>query len=563
MYSLNCTFLFELIRQLLILTEIKFLWPKNKKPFIAIFNLNTTGTLRNMKKRLLLYLILFLFSGAVFSQTTEEIVAAIEKEAYENSQLEQLAHELMDVIGPRLVGTPQMKQANDWAVKKYTGWGIAAENQEWGKWRGWERGITHIDMISPRVASLRGTQLAWNPSTSKKGVTAGLITLPEVADSLAFTKWLPNVKGKLVMVSMLQPTGRPDYNWEEFATPESFEKMKAAREKQESAWQQNFKNIGHTSRNINAALESAGAEGIVQSRWSDGFGANKIFSAGTKKIPVVDLSLEDYGMLYRMVEHGENPQLRIVAESKELGTVPTFNTIATITGNELPDEYVILSAHFDSWDGGTGATDNGTGTLTMMEAARILKKVYPDPKRTIIVGHWGSEEQGLNGSRAFVEDNPKIVEGLQALFNQDNGTGRVVKISGQGFLHAYDYVGRWLEAVPEDITKHIETTFPGTPGGGGSDYASFVAAGAPAFSLSSLSWSYWNYTWHTNLDTYDKIVFDDVRNNAILTAIMAYMASEDPEKTSREKAVLGIDPRTGEKAIWPEPRTSERNGGQN
>ena len=136
------------------------------------------------------------------------------------------------------------------------------------------------------------------------------------------------------------------------------------------------------------------------------------------------------------------------------------------------------------------------------------------------------------------------------------------KSTGQGFLNAYDYVGRWLEAVPEDITKHIETTFPGTPSGGGSDYASFVAAGAPAFSLSSLSWSYWNYTWHTNLDTYDKIVFDDVRNNAILTAILAYMASEDPEKTSREKATLiGKSRRTGEPLKWPKPRSPERNGG--
>lgn len=516
-----------------------------------------------MKKQLLTILFTLLsYSTFVAAQTTEDIVAAIEKEAIENSQLEQLAHELMDVIGPRLVGTPQMKIAHEWAVNTYKKWGIEAKNEEWGKWRGWQRGITHVDLVEPRVVSLNGMQLAWSPSTGPKGLTAHLVTLPTVSDSLAFAKWLPNVKGKLVMVSMEQPTGRPDYNWEEFATKESFEKMKEARQAKEEAWRQNFTKMGYTSRNINEALENAGAIGIVQSRWSDAFGANKIFSAGTKKIPVVDLSLEDYGMLYRMVEHGVNPKIKIVAESKELGTVPTFNTIATIPGKELPNEYIILSAHFDSWDGATGATDNGTGTITMLEAARILKKVYPNPKRTIIVGHWGSEEQGLNGSRAFVEDHPDVVEGLQALFNQDNGTGRVVNISGQGFLHAYDYVGRWLEAVPEAITQHIETNFPGNPGGGGSDYASFVAAGAPGFSLSSLSWSYWNYTWHTNLDTYDKIVFDDVRNNAILTAILAYMASEDPDKTSREKATLGLDPRTGERRSWPEARAPNRDGGK-
>jgi len=111
-----------------------------------------------------------------------------------------------------------MQHANEWAVAKYKDWGIPARNEKWGEWRGWERGITHIDMVYPRVQSLRGTQLAWNPSTSKEGVTAELVVLPSnVKDDADFKKWLPSVKGKIVLISMLQPTGRPDYNWEEFA----------------------------------------------------------------------------------------------------------------------------------------------------------------------------------------------------------------------------------------------------------------------------------------------------------------------------------------------------------
>ncbi|QHL89243.1 M20/M25/M40 family metallo-hydrolase [Nibribacter ruber] len=489
------------------------------------------------------------------------VVEAIVKEATQNSQLESLAHELLDVIGPRLVGSPEMKQANDWAVEKYKGWGIMARNEKWGEWRGWQRGTSQIEMVSPRVRSLEGTQLAWSPATKGKGVTAELMVLPDVQDSVSFQKWLPNVKGKLVMVSMYQPTGRPDYNWQEFATKESFEKMKAQRTAQTEAWRDKFTKMGYTSRTLPVALEKAGAAGVVMSNWSAGFGVNKIFNAYTKKIPTVDLSLEDYGMLYRMVEAGDKPRINIKANSKELGVQPTFNTIAEIKGSEKPNEYVILSAHFDSWDGGTGATDNGTGTIVMMEAMRILKKIYPNPKRTILVGHWGSEEQGLNGSRSFVEDHPEIVQNIQAVFNQDNGTGRVVNISGQGFLHAYDYIGRWLSAVPASIRQPIETNFPGMPGGGGSDHASFVAAGAPAFSLSSLSWSYGTYTWHTNRDTYDKIVFDDVRSNAILTAILAYMASEDPVKTSRERIVLPVNPRTGQPSTWPAQSKPTRKGG--
>jgi carboxypeptidase Q len=517
-------------------------------------------------KRLLITVLLAssICFNSLNAQDKNPVIERIIKEANENSQLENLAHEMLDLIGPRLVGTPQMQQAHDWAVEKYKSWDVTARNEKWGEWRGWERGITHIDMISPRVQSLRGTQLAWNPSTSEKGVTADVITLPEnIKDSLSFQKWLPSVEGKFVMVSMKQPTGRPDYNWEEFATKESFQKMKDERNEQSKEWRANINKTGYNSRSIIPVLEDAGAVGIVASYWSKGFGANKIFSARTKKISTVDLELEDYTMLYRLAESGNTPQLKIVAQSKELGRVPTFNTIAEIKGSEKPKEYIILSAHFDSWDGATGATDNGTGTLVMMEAMRLLKKYYPNPKRTILVGHWGSEEQGLNGSRAFVEDHPEIVKNMQALFNQDNGTGRVVNISGAGFLHSYDYLSRWLYAVPKDITKHIETNFPGNPSGGGSDNASFVAAGAPAFNLGALNWSYWNYTWHTNRDTYDKIIFDDVRNNAILTAILAYMASEDEETTSREKIVLPMNSRTSKQRTWPEPSSPQRDGGKN
>lgn len=512
-------------------------------------------------KRLFLGAFLLCATLTVTAQEKNAVIENMIKEATENSQLEHLGHELLDVIGPRLVGTPEMKQAHDWAVETYKKWGIPAENQQYGEWKAWQRGISHIDMVSPRVQSLNGMQLAWSPSTGPKGVTAEVITLPKVKDSMDFKNWLKNAKGKFVMISEYQITGRPDYNWEEFATPESFEKMKKDRDSLSNEFRENMRRTGYNSRSIIEALENAGAVGIVSSYWSKGFGANKIFSSRTKKIPTIDLELEDYGMLYRMAQYGDKPKIKVVAESKDLGVAPTFNTIAEIKGTEKPEEYVILSAHFDSWDGATGATDNGTGTLVMMEAMRLLKKFYPNPKRTILVGHWGSEEQGLNGSRAFVEDHPEIVKNIQAVFNQDNGTGRVVNMNGAGFLHSYEYLTRWLSAAPKEITKHIETNFPGSPSGGGSDNASFVAAGAPAFNLSSLNWSYWNYTWHTNRDTYDKIVFDDVRGNAILTAILAYMASEDDTKVSREKIILPVSERTGKQMEWPTQRSPERKGG--
>jgi carboxypeptidase Q len=515
-----------------------------------------------MKKNSFLFLNLLLALFICQAQKKDSaLIADIIKEAANNSQLEKLAYELLDSIGPRLVGTPQMKQAHDWVASKYNNWGIGARNEQWGQWRGWERGITHIDMVHPRVKSLEGMQLAWSPGTNGKTITAETIILTDAPDSLAFQQWLPNVKGKFVLISMCQPTGRPDYNWQEFGLKESFEKMKKDRTDQKDAWRKRISKTGLDNKQLARALENAGAAAIITSNWSAGFGVNKIFGANTLKVPSIDISLEDYGTLYRLTESGANPRLSVRADSKELGVTPTFNTIAEIKGTEKPEEYVMLSAHLDSWDGGTGATDNGTGTLVMMEALRILKKVYPNPKRTILAGHWGSEEQGLNGSRAFVEDHPEIVNNIQVLFNQDEGTGRVVNIGGQGFLHAYEYLGRWLSKVPSSIKDQIKTSFPGAPDRGGSDYAAFVAAGVPAFSISSNDWLYGSYTWHTNRDTYDKIVFDDVRNNAMLAAILIYMACEDPASPSKEKAVLPLNNKTGEPGKWPEKKSPKRKGG--
>ena len=514
-----------------------------------------------MNKKLLFSALLLCTSTCIFAQD-KKIIDNIVKEVNENSQLEKLAHELLDVVGPRLVGSPQMKQANDWAVKKYSDWGISAKNEKWGEWAGWERGITHIDLISPRVRTLEGTQLAWSPSTNGKAINAEAIILPEITDSVAFQKWLPNVKGKIVLISMNQLSGRPEKNWEEFATKDLFEKFKKQKADAAKAFAAGITKTGYNAKTLPVALENAGAVAVVINNWSQGFGVDKIFGANTTKVPTLDLSVEDYGLVYRLALNGNKPVLKIESESKKLGAVPTFNTLAEIKGKQKPNEYVMLSAHFDSWDGASGATDNGSGTILMMEAMRILKKFYPNPKRTILVGHWGSEEQGLNGSRAFVEDHPEIVNNLQALFNQDNGTGRVVNIGGQGFAKSKDYITRWLAAVPDTIKNQIKTSFPGTPGAGGSDFASFVAAGALGYSLSSTSWDYGTYTWHTNRDSYDKLVFDEIKSNVILAAIMVYMASEDPEKTSTEKAMdLPVNERTGKPATWPVQTKSNRKGG--
>jgi hypothetical protein len=491
----------------------------------------------------------------------DPVLRRIWQEGMEHSQLYPLAQTLLDSIGPRLAGSPGIKAGNDWLVATYGGWGVAARNEQFGTWKGWRRGISHVDLIAPRVRTLEATMLAWSPGT--KRAEGKVMILPDVADSNALAAWLPQAKNAFVAISFPQPTCRPDTSWATWTSPESYTRMKAARDTARLAWNARLQRTGYSARELPKRLEQAGIRGILTNNWSAGWGVDKIFDARTEKVPTVDLSCEDYGLVFRLAERNQGPVLRMEAEAEFLGEVPVYNTIAEIKGSEKPDEYVMLSAHFDSWDGGSGATDNGTGTLTMLEAMRILKLAYPAPKRTIVVGHWSSEEQGLIGSRAFAADHQEMVNGLQALFNQDNGTGRVANLSMQGLVNAGGPWGRWLSRLPAELTRNVSVQFPGVASGGGTDNASFICYGAPAFGLGSLNADYGQYTWHTNRDTFDKLMLDDVKNNATLTAMLVYLASEDPDRVSRDRrALFPPNPFNNQPGSWPACQPAARSSAE-
>jgi len=473
--------------------------------------------------------------------TDDAVIKRIWAIGMDSSHLPKLAQALLDSVGPRLTASPGMKRANDWLVHTYGQWGVQAKNEQYGTWRGWRRGTSHIDLMSPRVRSLEGMMLAWSPGTGGKDVTAGLVILPLLKDSTEFARWLPAVKGKHVLISAAQPTCRPPEDWTQFATPESKAAMDSLKSRTGREWNARVAATGYTvslgTGALGKRLEAAGAVGVITSRPKAGaWGTIEIFETYNTTAPGVAVSCEDYGLLYRLAENNQNPQVRMNLDASLLGEQPTYNTIATIRGSEKPNEIVMLSAHFDSWDGSSGATDNGTGTLVMMEAIRILKKVYPNPKRTIMVGHWASEEQGLNGSTAWTEDHPEVMAGLQALFNQDNGTGRIQNVGVAGLPDAGPHLASWVAKLPPELGLRFSGTVGGAPrGAGGTDGAVFTCKGTPSFGLSSLGWNYGNYTWHTQRDTYDKVVFDDVKKNATMVAMLVYAASEDPTFISRTK----------------------------
>jgi len=547
--------------------------------------------------------------------TNDPALQRIWRLGMDSSQVQSLAQTLLDSIGPRLTGSPGLRNASDWVIGKYKSWGIDAKREQYGTWRGWQRGTSHIDLVEPRVRSLEGTMLAWSPGTNGKPVKAEAIVLPKFADSTEFVKWLPKAKGKIVLLSPAWPTCRPSEDWNRFATAESRARMDTLIGLMQRDWAvmtdangrpdstKLYRGTGYAlalgTGTLGMRLEKAGVAGMISSRTklsgfnnpfapagggggqggrgagqtpgpasargggppggaqagggggrgaaaaqgTGGWGVIEVFETYNKIAPAVTLTCEDYSLLYRLADNNQKPVVRLDLEAKLLGEQPAFNTIGMIKGTEKPDEYVMLSAHFDSWDASSGATDNGTGTMMAMEAMRILKKAYPNPKRTILVGHWASEEQGLNGSTAFTADHPEVMKGLQALFNQDNGTGRVQSLSSSGLSDIGRHLKSWYMQLPSYYTDSMSSnvvswSFNDVPTGnpGGTDGAVFACFGTPSFGMGAVQWNYGTYTWHTNRDTYDKIVFDDLKHNATLAAMMAYLASEDPEFIKRDKS---------------------------
>lgn len=448
------------------------------------------------------------------------------------SQAYRLAQVLLDSIGPRLTGTPGHARAVEWALQQYAAWGVPARKERYGDWKGWERGPTRLELTAPRWRQLEAHMLGYSPGTNGP-VEGEAVLIPQLADSAAYARWLGEQRGKFILFSPPEPSCRPLEDLEQLARPATVASLQAARDSTRRAYGRRYAGAGS---DLFRMIDASPAAAVITSFWSGGWGVDKVQDSDNARVPDVDVSCEDNALLARLAENRQSPRLRLDAQARFTGAQPAFNVIAELAGRQLPDEYVVLSAHFDSFDTSAGATDNGTGTIMMMEAMRILKATYPNPRRTIVVGHWGGEEQGENGSGSFAADHPEVARGLQIGFNQDNGTWRIEAIRMQGFNRAEAQVSRWLRRIPREISDGVAFTSPIAEGG--SDHESFTCRGLPFVRLQSHYPDYRTYTWHTNRDSFDKIVFDDLRNNATLVAMLAYLASEDPEPVSRVRDPL-------------------------
>jgi carboxypeptidase Q len=503
-----------------------------------------------LKRFVALSLVLALLSVSVVAQNgSGDMLSRIRKEATERSQIMKTMHMFTDVYGPRLTGSPNHKAAAEWAVKQMTAWGLEnAHVEPWDfKHPGWTNERLTAHLISPVKDPLVCEALAWTPGT--KGTTtanAHHLILPErpSQDQLTafFASQKGNVRDRIVLIGKaavlpvnLNPPAKRQTDEQAaqrygltarpfaFATPSPSPTPAPNAPRPLTARQ--------IDEQLDAFLKANGAVVRVNDagrefRQIRAFN-NRTFDV-TKVVPTVVMSNEDFGRITRILNDGTDVVLEfnIVNRIYPEGAT-SYNALGEIRGSDKADEVIMLGGHLDSWHAATGATDNAIGCAIMMEAARILKVLNVKPRRTIRVALWSGEEQGLLGSQAYVkqhfgsfEEKKPGYEKFGGYFNIDSGTGRVRGASVFGPPEAAGILREILAPFKEDgVVGAVPTRSRRL---GGSDNTSFNQAGLPGIGMGQDPIEYNSHTWHTNLDTYERILEDDVKKNAMIVAWSVY-----------------------------------------
>lgn len=511
---------------------------------------------------------LALFGTLVAAQERidQDVFWKIRQEGTNNSKILQTLHVLTDVHGPRLTGSPNLKAAGEWAIDEMKSWGLQRGRLEpWDfKHPGWtnERLTAHI--VSPVRDALVVEALAWTPGTNGVVRTHAVqMTLPQRPTRDALAKHLEPLKdlvrGKIVLVGVPQRVlvsfNAPALRREDAdvltllnAAPAGGPQQQNQQQNQQPNQQQQQPADARPLTNnqiqeqLNAFLISSGALARVNDAGRD-HGQIRAFSNSTydvaKAPPTVVMRNEDYGRIWRLLTDGRAVELEldIVNRTHPEGRT-SYNVVAEIPGTDKADEVVMLGGHLDSWHAGTGATDNAIGCAVMMEAGRILAAVGVKPRRTIRVALWSGEEQGLLGSQAYVrehfgmaEDPKPAHEKFAGYVNIDNGTGRARALTVFGPPAA----GAVLRQIVEPFADLgvLGATTTRSRQRGGTDHTSFNEAGLPGIGVLQDPIQYQSYTWHTNLDTYERIVEDDVKKSAIVIAGTVYHLAMRDERLPR------------------------------
>lgn len=507
----------------------------------------------------------------------------IRQEAQERSQIMESLHVLTDVYGPRLTGSPQLEAASRWVADQLTRWGLvnaALEPWTFGH-PGWQNERFSAHITAPVTDALVGEVLAWTPSTN--GVATGRVVQivpPERPTQEELTAFLAaaagTVAGKMVLVGNAQ-TVPVQFNpspkrREESDLRSQFDPVNPAPSPFAAMANQSPAPAGGprrlTAQQVGERLDAWLVAQQALVRLNDAgreHGQIRAFNNRTfdvtKALPTVVLRNEDFGRISRLVAHKREVTLEIAITNRVFPAGTTsYNVVAEIPGTDKAAEVVMLGGHIDSWHAATGATDNAIGVATMMEAVRIIKALGLTPRRTIRVAFWGGEEQGLLGSRAYVAEHfgtfeaPKpAYENFVAYFNIDGGTGRARGASVFGPAEAAAIVRAAFEPFADSGV--VGTVASRSRRRGGTDHTSFNEAGLPGIGIQQDPIEYQTHTWHTNLDTYERIVPDDAKASAAAIAYAVYHLAMRDERLPRFSKAQMPAPTPADPPAGPAPVT--------
>jgi carboxypeptidase Q len=523
---------------------------------------------------------------AIWSQEKVDLetISRIRYEGFHYSKVMEFATGLMDSIGERLTGSPNMKRANDWTRDQFTAMGLSNSHLEaWGPFgRGWANQYVNARMTSPDIAPLIVYAKAWTPGTN--GVVTGKCVRVNIEKKEDFDQYRGKLAGMIVILgpdAEVKPITEAPYKVlsdDDLAKTAAYEipgERPASRMAEFAKRRQLIKDTNQffADEKVLAVID--------HSRGTAGGGTVFVQSGGSYKpgetttIPQLTMASEHWSRIARLLQEKQDVTL-------ELNVVNTFydddpmqyDTVAEIPGTDKKDEVVMLGAHLDSWHAGTGATDNGAGTIVMMEAMRILKTLDIKPRRTIRIGLWSGEEEGLLGSQGYVEkhfgsrpsstdpnmkDMPTLLRRdagpitvkpeqakVSAYFNIDNGTGKIRGVYLQENAAVAPIFEAWMKPF-----KDLGMTTLTMRNTGGTDHLSFDAVGIPGFQFIQDPIEYETRTHHSNMDLYDRLQPDDLKQISVIVASFVYDAAMRDQMLPRK-------PIDNPPAREPEKRESEK-----
>jgi carboxypeptidase Q len=491
-----------------------------------------------------------------------DAIYKIKDEGLQRSKVMEIESYLTDVYGPRLTGSPNIREAADWAQKTMKEWGLAQVHLETFPFgRGWQNQRFVAMAMTPRAYPLIGFPVAWSPGTN--GPVTGNAATADIQTEEDFAKYRGTLRGKFVLISPVRNVPAqfeaPGHRFTEAELVE-LAKQPAARGRG------NAQNADARARTEAFDLKKRqfwvdeGVAAIISASRGDG---GTFFVQGQSpdpkappSAPQVFLTIEQYGRIARTLQKNIPVTLQMdIANTFYDDDLNAFNVLAEIPGTDLADEIVMLGAHFDSWHAGTGATDNAAGSAIMMEAMRILKTTGLKPRRTVRLALWGGEEEGLLGSAAYVKVHfadrqtmalkPEHAK-VSAYYNVDNGTGAIRGVYLQGNEAVAPIFQRWMEPF-----RNLGMTTLTIRNTGGTDHQSYDAVGLPGFQFIQDPIEYDSRTHHSNQDVYERVQAEDMMRNAVIVAAFACRCLDRSPRAVGPERGTSVRPLAGDWSLQP------------